>query len=69
MRNFYIDESYVPSFPVGFYLIDLHLTENFRNRPQESIGGAKYYVEVMEIAKLRQRSTTKKPEQLNINKN
>lgn len=51
MRNFYTDESYVPSFPVGFYLIDWHLTENFRNRPQESIGGAKYYVEAMEIAK------------------
>lgn len=35
--------------------------ENFPNKPQENIGGAKYYVQAMEIVNIKQRNTTKKP--------
>lgn len=54
-RNLYIDENLMPSFPLGFYLISLKFFENYADRPTQFVGTVKYYVNIKEMVKIKQK--------------
>ncbi|KAH8411029.1 hypothetical protein KR222_007451, partial [Zaprionus bogoriensis] len=59
-RDLYIDEHLLPSFPLGFYRLLIHLMENFADKPFEDVGRFTYYVQAMEFVKRKEKTTPKK---------
>ncbi|XP_032291644.2 uncharacterized protein [Drosophila virilis] len=57
-RNLNIDETFLPTFPLGFYAFSIKITENFSERPSDSIGLIKIYLQAIEMVNIKQR---KKP--------
>ncbi|XP_064547026.1 uncharacterized protein LOC135434384 [Drosophila montana] len=50
-RNLFIDESFLPRFPLGFYQTSLKIVENSIDRPSRFAGIIKYYFQVKEMVK------------------
>ncbi|XP_032586439.1 uncharacterized protein LOC6578370 [Drosophila mojavensis] len=57
-RNLYIDESLLPTFPLGIYQFSVFIMENHVNG-FDYIGEIKIFVHAMEMVKLNRRKTTK----------
>ncbi|XP_062127558.1 uncharacterized protein LOC133839924 [Drosophila sulfurigaster albostrigata] len=56
-RNLYIDanSSFIPRFPLGFYMISFKVSENYPDRPSEHVGLIKYYVHAAEMVQIKKR--------------
>ncbi|KAH8369723.1 hypothetical protein KR093_000685, partial [Drosophila rubida] len=54
-RNLFIDANYsfIPKFPVGFYMMSFTITENFSNMPSQHVGNIKYYMQAAEMVQIR----------------
>ncbi|KRF78559.1 uncharacterized protein [Drosophila virilis] len=54
-RNLYIDESFLPRFPLGFYKISIKLLETYMDHPKRSVGIIKYYFQVKQMVKAKKK--------------
>ncbi|KAH8411030.1 hypothetical protein KR222_007454, partial [Zaprionus bogoriensis] len=57
-RNLYIDanNSIIPIFPLGFYLLSMDVVENYGEDKSEPAGIIKYYIQVAEMVKIKQKA-------------
>ncbi|KAH8396870.1 hypothetical protein KR215_005758, partial [Drosophila sulfurigaster] len=57
-RNLYMDESYVPIFPLGFYQLRINFTEYLNNRI-DTLGVVSLFVQAMEEYRLKSKKDNK----------
>lgn len=56
-RNLYIDanNSLIPTFPIGFYLVTLDIIDNYGKEDSEHFGMIKYYLQSMYMTKTKRK--------------
>ncbi|KAH8261383.1 hypothetical protein KR044_008119 [Drosophila immigrans] len=56
-RNLFIDanNTFMPKFPLGFYMVSFRIIENYPDRPSEHAGLIKYYVHAAEMVQIKKR--------------